>query len=134
VSFSWAAARASALRRLYPTRVGVQTRDHARDAADESVLARASQRASPDRRGASDARSSGDLPAAVRDRLGDELLADRRSQEEIAGPGRLLADLPGAWSTGAMPAELTEHLGYNPHAAPPGGADNTATARRPRRL
>ena len=33
----------------------------------------------------------------------------------------------------AMEVELTEHVGYEPHCEPPGGAGTSATARRRRR-
>ena len=65
----------------------------------------------------------------VRDRLADEvideLLAGARSEEEIVGPGGVLAQLPKRLVERAMSAELTEHLGYEPHQEPPGGTGNT---------
>src|SRR5215218_2437628 len=85
-------------------------------------------------RGARAARAPGgpplaELPPEVRDRLSDELidelLAGARSEEEIVGPGGLLADLTRRLVERAMSAELTEHLGYEPHQEPPGGAGNT---------
>src|SRR5215467_8616990 len=70
-----------------------------------------------------------ELPPGVRDRLSDELidelLAGARTEEEIVGPGGLLADLTKRLVERAMSAELTEHLGYEPHQEPPGGAGNT---------
>src|SRR5262249_26926286 len=70
-----------------------------------------------------------EIPNAVRDRLSDEvideLLAGARAEEENGGPGRGLARLPKRLVEGAMPAELTAHLGYEPHQEPPGGAGNT---------
>src|SRR4051812_30210835 len=66
---------------------------------------------------------------AVRGRLGDEvideLLAGARTEEEIVGPGGVLARLTKRLVERAMSAELTEHLGYEPHREPPGGTGNT---------
>src|SRR5438552_239432 len=71
----------------------------------------------------------GGLPREVRDRLADEvidgLLAGARSEEEIVGPGGVLAQLTKRLVERAMSAELTEHLGYEPHQEPPGGTGNT---------
>src|SRR5947207_1224116 len=70
-----------------------------------------------------------ELPPEVRDRLSDqvidELLAGARTEEEIVGPGGLLADLTRRLVERAMSAELTEHLGYERHQEPPGGTGNT---------
>src|SRR2546423_477955 len=59
------------------------------------------------------------IPDAVRDRLSDEvidgLLAGARSEEEIVGPGGVLAQLTKRLVERALSAELTEHLGYEPH-------------------
>src|SRR3954469_18627717 len=69
------------------------------------------------------------IPDAVRDRLSDEvideLLAGARTEEEIVGPGGVLAQLTKRLVERAMSAELTEHLGYEPHQEPPGGTGNT---------
>src|SRR4051812_24065701 len=66
---------------------------------------------------------------AVRDRLSDEvideLLAGARTEEEIVGPGGVLAQLTKRLVERALSAELTEHLGYEPHQEPPGGVGNT---------
>src|SRR5947207_8338680 len=70
-----------------------------------------------------------ELAEAVRGRLGDEvideLLAGARTEEEIVGPGGVLAQLTKRLVERAMSAELTEHLGYEPHREPPGGTGNT---------
>jgi putative transposase len=70
-----------------------------------------------------------EIPDAVRDRLADEvideLLAGARSEEEIVGPGGVLAQLTKRLVERALSAELTEHLGYEPHQEPPGGSGNT---------
>ena len=69
------------------------------------------------------------LPDQVRDRLADEvideLLAGARTEEEIVGPGGVLAQLTKRLVERAMAAELTEYLGYAPHQEPPGGSGNT---------
>ena len=44
--------------------------------------------------------------------------------EQITGPGGLLTQLAGRVIQTALGAELTEHLGYPPGQAPPGGAGN----------
>jgi len=70
-----------------------------------------------------------ELPGEIRDRLSeeviDELLAGARTEEEIVGPGGVLAQLTKRLVERAMSAELTEHLGYKPHQEPPGGTGNT---------
>lgn len=43
---------------------------------------------------------------------------------EITGPGGLLSRLAGRVIEAALGAELSEHLGYPPGQAPPGGAGN----------
>src|SRR4051812_938284 len=79
-------------------------------------------------------------PGEVVDRLAG-LLAEEALQdalaglapEEITGPGGLLTQLAGRVLETALGAELTEHLGYPPGQAPPGGAGNHrngSTARR----
>jgi putative transposase len=44
--------------------------------------------------------------------------------EEITGPGGLVSQLAGRVLETALGAELSEHLGYPPGQAPPGGAGN----------
>jgi putative transposase len=44
--------------------------------------------------------------------------------EEITGPGGLMSQLAGRVLETALGAELSEHLGYPPGQAPPGGAGN----------
>jgi putative transposase len=79
-----------------------------------------------------------ELPVGVRDRLSDELidelLAGARTEEEIVGPGGLLADLTRRLVERAMSAELTAHLGYEPHREPPGGSDNARNGTTPKTL
>jgi len=64
-------------------------------------------------------RLSGLLPA---DAL-DEALAGL-APEEITGPGGLITQLAGRVVEAALGGELSEHLGYPPGEAPPGGAGN----------
>src|SRR5919112_5051724 len=79
-----------------------------------------------------------ELPRGVRDRLSDELidelLAGVRTEEEIVGPGGLLADLTRRLVERAMSAQLTEHLGYERHHEPPGGSGNTRNGTSPKTL
>ena len=70
-------------------------------------------------------------PAEVADRLagllpGEELekALEGLEPEQITGPGGLLSQLAGRVIETALAAELTEHLGYPPGQAPPGGAGN----------
>jgi putative transposase len=64
----------------------------------------------------------------------DELLAGASTEEEIAGPGGLLAELTKRLVERAMEVELTDHLGYEPHVEPPGGAGNTRNGSTPKTL
>lgn len=70
----------------------------------------------------------GDLPEEVREQLTDglidELIAGKRGEAQILGSGGLLGDLTRRLVERAMGAELTDHLGYEPGQAPPGGAGN----------
>lgn len=80
----------------------------------------------------------GGLPADVREQLTDslldELLAGRPDGQEILGTGGLLADLTRRLVERALAAELTEHLGYEPHAEPPGGVGNQRNGTTPKTL
>ena len=67
----------------------------------------------------------------ARDRLAgllpDDALQDALNglePDEITGPGGLVSQLAGRVVETALGAELTEHLGYAPGQAPPGGAGN----------
>jgi putative transposase len=66
-----------------------------------------------------------EVKALLPDELIDELLAGARTEEEIAGQGGLLSQLTKRLVERAMEVELTDHLGYEPHQEPPGGAGNT---------
>ena len=93
------------------------------------------ERTEPGRRAERDAHAASPAPGSsavgfapgVRDRLSDELidelLAGARPEEEIVGPGGLLADLIRRLVEQAMSAEMTQHLGYEPHAHKSGRED-----------
>ena len=70
----------------------------------------------------------------IPDEVIDQLLVGARTEQEIAGPGGLLAELTKRLVERAMEVELTEHVGYEPHAEPPGGAQNTRNGTSPKRL
>ena len=70
----------------------------------------------------------------ISNELIDELLAGASTEEEIAGPGGILAQLTKRLVERAMEAELTEHVGYEPHCEPPGGAGNTRNGTTPKTL
>ena len=70
----------------------------------------------------------------ISDEVIDQLLAGASTEQEIAGPGGLLAELTKRLVERAMEVELTEYVGYEPHAEPPGGAGNTRNGTSPKRL
>jgi len=92
------------------------------------------------RRPAGGARGRGpvEVPESIVDRLPDavidELLAGARTEEELVGPGGVLSQLTKRLVERAMAAELTEHLGYEPHQEPPGGVGNTRNGSTPKTL
>src|ERR1700723_2911858 len=67
-------------------------------------------------------------------RISNELLAGAGTEEEIAGPGGLLAELTKRLVERAMEVELTDHLGYEARQEPAGGAGNTRNGSTPKRL
>ena len=78
--------------------------------------------------------SPSEVKALLPDEVIDELLAGAQTEEEIAGPGGLLGQLTKRLVERAMEVELTDHLGYEPHQEPPGGAGNTRNGSTPKRL
>ena len=64
----------------------------------------------------------------------DELLAGASTEEEIAGPSGLLAELTKRLVERAMEVELTDHVGYEPHVEPSGGAPNQRNGTTPKTL
>ena len=75
-----------------------------------------------------------EVKALLPDELIDELLAGARTEEEIAGQGGLLGQLTKRLVERAMEVELTDHLGFEPHQEPPGGAGNTRNGSTPKTL
>ena len=76
---------------------------------------------------------SDEMRRKLPDELVDELLAGARTEEEVVGPGGLLSQLTKRLVERAMEVELTDHLGYEPHQEPPGGAGNTRNGSTPKR-
>jgi len=70
----------------------------------------------------------------ISDEVIDELLAGASTEEEIAGPGGLLAQLTKRLIERALEVELTDHLGYEPHCEPPGGTANQRNGAPPKTL
>jgi putative transposase len=70
----------------------------------------------------------------ISDEVIDELLAGAKTEEEIAGPGGLLAQLTKRLIERALEVELTDHLGYEPHCEPRGGAGDTRNGGTPKTL
>jgi putative transposase len=52
--------------------------------------------------------------------------------DQITGPGGLLSALAGRVVNAALEGELTDHLGYRPGQAPPGGAGNHRNGSTPK--
>jgi putative transposase len=55
----------------------------------------------------------------------DQLLAGYAKPDDLTGPDGLLKQLTGALVERALEAEMTEHLGYEPHAAEGRGSGNS---------
>jgi putative transposase len=70
----------------------------------------------------------------ISDEVIDQLLAGASSEQEIAGPGGLLAQLTKRLVERALEVELTDHVGYEPHQEPPGGTGNTRNGTSPKTL
>jgi putative transposase len=114
--------------------------DETPDPADSAGVARSEPGGRAKRR-AGAARPPGSRPeladevkALLPDEVIDELLAGAGTEEGIAGPGGLLSQLTKRLVERAMEVELTDHLGYEPHAEPPGGAGNARNGSSPKRL
>ena len=65
----------------------------------------------------------------IRRELLDELLAGYSKPEDLTGPEGLLKQLTGALVERALEAELTDHLGYDEHAAEGRGSAGCRPAR-----
>jgi len=68
----------------------------------------------------------------ISDEVLDELLAGASTEEELAGPGGVLAQLTKRLVERAMEVELTDHVGYEPHCEPPGGGVNQRNGTSPK--
>jgi putative transposase len=68
---------------------------------------------------------SDEIRRKLPDDVVDELLAGARSEEEIVGPGGVLSQLTKRLVERALEVEITDHVGYERHQEPPGGAQNT---------
>jgi putative transposase len=66
----------------------------------------------------------GESEPEISEEVLDALLAGAKTAEEIAGPDGVLQQLTRRLLNRALEAELTEHLGYAPGQAPPGGVGN----------
>ena len=75
-----------------------------------------------------------DLRRKLPDDVVDELLAGATTEQEIAGPGGVLSQLTKRLIERALEVELTDHVGYDRHQEPPGGAGNTRNGSTPKRL
>ena len=67
----------------------------------------------------------------ISDEVIDELLAGASTEEEIAGPGGLLAELTKRLVERAMEVADRSCRGYEPHCEPPGGAANQRNGTSP---
>ena len=100
----------------------------------------------PDLRGGESRLAGVSGPAGILERVPDDLRVycrtrsstscwpERKTEEEIVGPGGLLSQLTKRLVERAMEVELTDHLGYEPHQEPPGGAGNTRNGSTPKTL
>jgi putative transposase len=93
------------------------------------------------KRGGQAAGEPGGPPEDVVDRLAGLLPAEQLEDalnglepEQITGPGGLVSQLAGRVVETALGAELSEHLGYPPGQAPPGGAPNVRNGATPKTL
>ena len=71
----------------------------------------------------------GEPEPVISEEVLDALLAGASTAGEIAGPDGVLAQLTRRLLNRALEVELTEHLGYPPGQAPPGGAGNARNGR-----
>ena len=75
-----------------------------------------------------------DIRRQLPDDVVDALLAGASTEEEIVGPGGVLSQLTKRLVERAMEVEITDHVGYERHQEPPGGAQNTRNGSTPKRL
>jgi putative transposase len=89
------------------------------------------------RRGRPPKRVADDVGEQLAGLLPEEALSDAvrgLDPAEITGPGGLITRLAGRVIEAALGAELSEHLGYPPGQAPPGGAPNVRNGSTPKTL
>jgi putative transposase len=77
---------------------------------------------------------SDEIRRTLPDEVVDELLAGARTEQEIVGPGGLLSQLTKRLVERALEVELTDHVGYERHQEPPGGAGNQRNGTTPKTL
>jgi putative transposase len=75
-----------------------------------------------------------DIRRLLPDEVIDQLLAGAKSEEEIVGQGGLMSALTKRVVERALEVELTDHLGYESHREPAGGAGNTRNGSTPKTL
>ena len=91
----------------------------------------------PKRRGRPPKRLADDVGEQLAGFLPEDALQDALrglNAHEITGPGGLITQLAGRVIEAALGGELTEHLGYPPGQAPPGGAPNVRNGSTPKTL
>src|SRR3954464_14212311 len=89
----------------------------------------------PKRRGRPPKRLADEVGEQLAGLLAQEALQDALrglDAQEITGPGGLIAQLAGRVIEAALGAELSEHLGYPPGQAPPGGVPNVRNGSTPK--
>jgi putative transposase len=79
-------------------------------------------------------RAGSALREQLPDALIDELLAGARTEDELVGPGGVLAGLTKRLLERAMEVELTDHLGYEHGESPPDGTGNSRNGSMPKTL
>jgi hypothetical protein len=113
----------------------------ASEAKDSFLSARVSNVRPPETPGEATAAPEGlleSVPDEIRRQLSDDvvdgLLAGAKTEKKIVGPGGLLSQLTRRLLERALEVELTDHLGYEPHREPPGGARNTRNGKSAKTL
>ena len=71
----------------------------------------------------------GEFDEQLLDAMLGALIAGKRGEREILGPGGVLGELTRRLVERALQEELSEHLGYPAGQAPPGGPGNTRICR-----
>ena len=76
----------------------------------------------------------GEFDEQLLDAMLGALIAGKRGEREILGPGGVLGELTRRLVERALQEELSEHLGYPGGQAPPGGAGNPRNGGTPKTL